>query len=168
MEVKETIDDILKTKTEDLRADQVEFMEQVLDIYEQSRRKPWCLLGSIFAFSVTFAATLSLLSLPFSALVGLAYIGGAAASIGFAQAIRKSSQLADYSKIGTNKFSFEYFELTKGIEQVQKKVDQYYEYEAQQIMEEIMSFGKPVTSVQKSETKTKDAEDSHSVENLEL
>lgn len=166
MEVKETIDDILKTKTEDLRADQVEFMEQVLDIYEQSRRKPWCLWGSIFAFSVTFAATLSLLSLPFSALVGLVYIGGGAASIGFAQAIRKSSHLADYSKIGTNKFSFEDFEMNRGIELVESKLEEYYNYEAEQIMQDIMDFGKPQPVV-KTKTDVKTDEKSHTVDDLE-
>ena len=166
MEVKETIDDILKTKTEDLRADQVEFMEQVLDIYEQSRRKPWCLWGSIFAFSVTFAATLSLLSLPFSALIGLAYIGGAAASIGFAQAIRKSSQLADYSKIGTNKFSFEDFEMNRGIELVENKLEEYYNYEAEQIMQDIVDFGKPEPVV-KTKTEVNTDEKSHTVDDLE-
>ena len=166
MEVKETIDDILKTKTEDLRADQVEFMEQVLDIYEQSRRKPWCLWGSIFAFSVTFAATLSLLSLPFSALVGLAYIGGAAASIGFAQAIRKSSQLADYSKIGTNKFSFEDFEMNRGIELVENKLEEYYNYEAEQIIQDIVDFGKPEPVV-KTKTEVNTDEKSHTVDDLE-
>lgn len=160
----ETIYEILNTRTEDLRPDQVHFMEQVMDIYGESRRKPWCVLASVLGFAVSFGGTLSLLALPLTLPIWLAYIGGAAASIGCAHAMKKSLSLANYEKIGTNKFSFEDFEMYGGVKQVQEKLENFYEYEAEQLMQEFMDFGKPEVK-NSTQTNTKKEENTLSNDN---
>jgi len=136
----ETIYEILKTPVENLKKDQVEFMEQVLEINHESKIKPWAMFGSIMGFAATFGGTLALLALPFSIFTTLAYIGGAIASIGCTQLVRKSSYLADYSKIGTNKFSFEEFQFEGGIEQIQNKLEEFYNFETEQLLKDIQSY----------------------------
>ena len=168
----ETIYEILQTPVENLRADQVDFMEEVLRIYQEKNRKPWCVLGSLTGLVASFGLSLSMFLKPISVSSFLLIYVGIAATAIFTKFLAKSFGLADYKKLNTNKFSFEEFEFSKGIEQVEKKLDAYYEYEANEILKSMQEtynaeneynyIKKPSTNVQS--TKTTDVSKENDIE----
>ncbi len=138
----ETIYEILKTPVENLRQDQVDFLNKVVKTSEQHKKRPIYLTG---ATTLTVAIILSMFGYAFlpNLIASLFYFTCGIGLIGCTFLFNHIlTKLPNYKEIGTNKFSFEEFILEGGIEQVKDKLQEYDNHLEQFIIEEfnLMEF----------------------------
>ena len=144
--VVESIEEILATPVEDLRKDQVDFLEKVIEVDNHRKTSPiHTFFRSVFSIGSLILATRIFL-LPFTALSVICGSCSVLATFIWAYLAHKSFNKADYAALRTNKWSFELFVEDGGVEKVKQKLEEYDVYTANKILESIKKLDSIITS----------------------
>jgi hypothetical protein len=155
MEKKETIYDILYTPVEKLTDDQVRFMEKVVKVGEEYKKKPWYVIANAALITSFLAGGLSATSF-FSGISSFLFAAGCAVGLCLSICtLGKILRMANYKSINTNKEFFEEFVAKGELNQVEAKLDDYYEYEAIQIFGDEFKITEELTTTVKSKPEEK-------------
>ena len=163
--VKEDIYEILQTPVENLREDQVKFLQKVLNVNEERKKAPFkSLINVLLSVGCLFLATRCFF-LPFKTLSIIAGCYGVVSSFAFAYLAHKSFTKPNYNSLSTNKWSFEQFVADNGIEKVQQKLEEYDVYTTNKILDSIKNLNYIISSCSSETEHSNEVSQSNNNEN---